>query len=69
MSGLEFLLQKHIIIALAIAGASLVTLGAYLKKNDILTRSKVVVLLIRIGYFFTWISVFIFILSGFLGNH
>jgi hypothetical protein len=61
------LLEREPIIALAILGAVLATLGTYL-ANRSGRRSRVPVLLVRSGYALTLASVAAFILAGFLSG-
>ena len=68
---MEFLtpiLQRNVIITLAIIGGVTATLGNFLvqkKPNNIPRFSK---LILKSGYIITWTSVALFIAAGFFGE-
>jgi hypothetical protein len=62
------LLQRNIIIFLAIVGGVVATLGNFLvqkKPNTIPLFSK---LILKLGYTITWTSIALFIATGFFGD-
>lgn len=68
MDLLDLVLQRPIIIALAIAGAAVATVGSVLLRKGSRVDPKTARLVMRIGYGITWLSVGIFIVAGFLGK-
>ena len=68
MEFLALILQRNVIISLAIIGAVIVTLGNFLvqkKPNTIPRFSK---LILKSGYTITWTSIALFIATGFFGE-
>lgn len=68
MELLDVVLQRPVIIALAIAGAAIATVGSVLLRQGSRVDPKTARLVMRIGYGITWLSVGIFIVAGFLGK-
>ena len=62
---IDSLLQRHIVIALAIIGALLATAGSYLTRKQKLLAPRTARLILRVGYGLSWASVAIFIIIGF----
>ena len=63
---IDSLLQRHVVIALAIIGALLATAGSYLTRKQKLLAPRAARLILRVGYGLTWASVAIFIIIGFV---
>lgn len=68
MEFLAPLLQRNIIIALAVIGAVIATAGSYLLKKESRVKSKTARFVLRTGYAITWISIALFITAGFFGK-
>ena len=68
MELLAALLQRNVIIALAIAGAVVATLGNVLVQKKSSTVPRYGRLILKSGYAITWTSVILFIASGFFGE-
>lgn len=68
MEFLALLLQRNVIIALAITGAVIATLGSYLVKKKSRGEPKIARLIMKSGYAITWTSVALFIAAGFFGE-
>jgi len=68
MELLDVVLQRPVIIALAIVGAAVATVGSVLLRQGSRVDPKIARLVMRIGYGITWLSVGIFIVAGFLGK-
>ncbi|MEE8350828.1 MAG: hypothetical protein V3R37_01345 [Rhodospirillales bacterium] len=62
------LLQRKIIIALAIIGAMIATAGNFLAKNESRIDPKVARFILKSGYAITWASIALFIAAGFFGE-
>ncbi len=69
MELVDFLLQRRIIIALAIMGAAVATLGNYLGREKSRTDPRTARLILRLGYGITWTSVALFIVAGFMSAY
>lgn len=65
MELLDEILDRRIIIALAIVGAAVATLGSYLMRERSKVSPQTARLILRIGYAIAWLSVAIFIFAGF----
>ena len=65
MELLDAIFNRRIIIALAIAGAIIATLGSYLMRAGSKVRPERARMILRIGYGIAWLSVAIFIVAGF----
>lgn len=63
---IDSLLQRHVVIALAIIGALLATAGSYLTRKQKLLAPRTARLILRVGYGLSWASVAIFIIIGFV---
>ena len=61
------LLQRNVIIALALVGAIIATSGSFLMKKESLTKPRLARFLLKSGYVITWSSVALFIAAGFFG--
>lgn len=68
MEFLAPLLQRNIIIALAVIGAVIATAGSYLLKKKSRVKSKTARFVLITGYAITWISIALFITAGFFGK-
>jgi hypothetical protein len=68
MELLDLVLQRPVVIALAIAGAAVATVGSVLLRQGSRVDPKTARLILRVGYGITWISIAIFIAAGFLGK-
>ncbi len=68
MEILDVVLQRPIIIALAIAGAAVATIGSVLLRQGSRVAPKTARLILRVGYGITWASIGFFIVAGFLGK-
>lgn len=67
MDILTLLLQRPVIITLALSGAAIATLGnVFLRKSDKVSP-KTARLITRFGYGISWVSVALFIAAGFFG--
>jgi hypothetical protein len=68
---MEFLapvLQRNVIISLAIVGGSVATLGNYLVQKKPNINPFLSKLILKSGYTITWTSVALFIATGFFGE-
>lgn len=68
MDLLDLVLQRPVVIALAIAGAAVATVGSVLLRQGSRVDPKTARLVLRVGYGITWASIAIFIIAGFLGK-
>jgi drug/metabolite transporter (DMT)-like permease len=68
MEVLDTVLQRPVIIALAVAGAVVATIGSVLMRKDSRVSPGTARLILRVGYGLAWASVVIFIVAGFLGK-
>ena len=68
MKILEFLLAREAMIAFAICGAVIATIGSYLQRENSKTNPKTARFVTRTGYAISWVSVAIFIAAGFLSG-
>ena len=68
MEFLAPLLQRNVIIALAIAGAVIATLGNVLVQKKSSIGPRYARLILKLGYAITWASITLFIASGFFGE-
>lgn len=68
MQPLGFLLQREVIIALAIGGAIIATIGGYLQRDTSKSNPRTAKFVTRTGYAISWASVAIFIAVGFLSG-
>jgi hypothetical protein len=68
MELLDFVIQRPVVIALAIAGAAVATVGSVLLRKGSRVDPKTARLILRVGYGITWVSIAIFIAAGFLGK-
>ncbi len=67
MEFLTPLLQREVIISLAIVGAIIATGGGMLIKKPETIDPGLARLILRLGYAVSWGSVVLFILAGFVG--
>ncbi|MEK9673755.1 MAG: hypothetical protein VW268_14830 [Rhodospirillaceae bacterium] len=65
MEHLAFLLEREVIIALAVVGAFIATAGSYLVRPGSDANPKTARFILRAGYAITWTSVGLFIVAGF----
>ena len=68
MDPLEFLLSRHTIIAGAVLGALIASLGPVLLRKLGIGGKSVGKVIARVGYGVSWLSVALFIASGFFYN-
>lgn len=68
MEFLEFLIQRPVIVTLAIAGAAVATLGSYLMRRGSTVDPKLGRFVLRTGYGIAWVSVGLFIAAGFVAK-
>ena len=67
MDLLEAVLQRSVIITLAIAGAAVAMVGTALLRKGSRVDPRIGRFVLRVGYGMAWVSVGIFITAGFLG--
>lgn len=67
MDILTLLLQRPVIITLALTGAAIATLGNVTLRKSTKVGHKTARLITRVGYGISWISVALFIAAGFFG--
>ena len=67
MDLLEAVLQRSVIITLAIAGAAVAMVGTTLLRKGSRVDRRIARFVLRAGYGIAWVSVGIFITAGFLG--
>ena len=65
MSALAFLLERESIIALALSGAMIATVGSYMVRRQTKIRPQLAHFVLRLGYALTFVSVAFFIVAGF----
>lgn len=68
MQPLDFLLQREVVIGLAITGAIIATIGGYLQRKNSTDNPNTARFITRTGYAISWASVAIFIAVGFLSG-
>lgn len=68
MEFLAPLLQRNVIVALAIFGGLLALLGSWLVRGKSSVNPKAARLVLRSGYAVSWLSVALFVVAGFLGR-
>ena len=68
MSGLDFFLQRELIIFLALTGAIIATIGSYLVNRRESVSTKLNRFVLHFGYTLTFVSIGLFIVAGFLGK-
>ena len=66
MEILMFIMQREVIIALAIGGAILAMIGNFLDVKELLIERKSAQVIRKSGYAVSWLSVAFFIAVGFL---
>ncbi len=67
MRELSFLLERDLIIALALGGAFIATGGSYLVHRKASVDPKLARFVLRFGYALSFFSVGLFIIAGFVG--
>jgi hypothetical protein len=67
MDLLDAILQRWVVILLAVTGGITATVGSLLQRKGVLVNPRLAKLVTRLGYAITWISVGIFIVMGFRG--
>jgi len=67
MDILTLLLQRWVIITLALTGAAIATAGNVFLRKSARVGPKTARLIIRFGYGVSWASVALFIAAGFFG--
>ncbi len=68
MQSLGFLLQREVVIVLAIGGAIIATIGGYLQRKNSTSNLHAARFITRTGYAISWASVAIFVAVGFLSG-
>jgi hypothetical protein len=68
MELLALLLQRKVIIALALVGAAIAVVGSVLLKKGGAVDPRLARFVLRFGYGVTWASVALFIAAGFFGS-
>lgn len=64
---LDVVLQRSVVVALAITGALLATLGSALLRKGSQINPRIGRFVLRLGYAVAWASVAIFVVMGFRG--
>ncbi len=67
MEFMTLLLQRKVIIALAVIGALIATVGSILMRKNTSVNPRVARIVLRTGYGLSWGSVATFIIAGLLG--
>jgi len=67
MEFMTLLLQRKVIIALAVIGALIATVGSILMRKKTSVNPRVARIVLRTGYTLSWGSVATFIIAGLLG--
>ena len=62
---LMFIMQRDVIIALAVVGALLAIIGNFLDVKGLLIEHKSAQFIRKSGYAVTWLSIAFFIVAGF----
>jgi hypothetical protein len=65
MELLDALLQRSVIVVLAISGACIATLGGYLMRERSKSNRRIARRILRAGYALAWFSIALFIVAGF----
>ncbi len=68
MDFLALLMQRDVIIILAIIGGVIATFGNFLVQKKQNARPRLSKLILKSGYAVTWTSVALFIAAGFFGE-
>ena len=68
MELLAFFTSRTFIIAVAITGALIATVGSYLMRDSSSFPEDRAKLVMRTGYGVTWVSIAAFIVAGFIGE-
>jgi len=68
MELLDLVIQRPVVITLAIVGAAVATLGSVLLRKSSRVDPKTARLILRLGYGISGASIAIFIVAGFLGK-
>lgn len=68
MEFLAPLLQRKVIIGLAVGGGLLAVIGSLLLRKKALIDPRVARVVLRAGYAISWLSVALFILAGWLDS-
>lgn len=68
MEFLTLLLQRNVIIGLAIGGGVVAMIGSFLLRKKPSIDPRVARFVLRSGYAISWSSVALFIVAGFLGG-
>ena len=67
MEFMTLLLQRKVIIALAVIGALIATVGSILMLKNTSVNPRVARIVLRTGYALSWGSIATFIIAGLLG--
>ena len=65
MEAFAFLLQRELIIALALVGAVIATVGSYLVHGKTNASPELARFVLKSGYALTFVSIGLFIVAGF----
>ena len=68
MELLDAVLQRSVVIALAIIGAIIATVGSVLLRKGSRINPRTGRFVLRLGYALAWVSVGIFVVMGFRGS-
>jgi len=68
MQSLGFLLQREVIVSLALVGGVISTAGGYMLRKNSSTNHETARFILRTGYAVSWASVAGFIAVGFLSG-
>jgi len=68
MEFLTPLLQRNVIITLAVVGAVIATSGNFLLKKNSSIKPKIARFILKSGYVITWVSIALFVAAGFFGK-
>ena len=69
MSALDFLLQREVIVTLAIGGAVIATIGNYMLRSPSSNSPGTGRFLLRLGYAISFSSIAFFIIAGFMSGY
>lgn len=63
------LLQRNVIVGLAVGGGVIAMIGSYLLRKNTRINPKLARFILRSGYAISWSSVALFIVAGFLSGY
>ncbi len=68
MELLDAVLQRSVVVALAIIGAIMATVGSVLLREGSRINPRTGRFVLRLGYALAWVSISIFVVMGFRGS-